>query len=213
MKMKLLLTSVSISPLRELISIPYSDLRLVYIPTAADPYENKWFVDADRKRFAEMGIRYQELDIKDKTSEELLRVLRPAHAVFVAGGNTFYLLEKAKESGFDRVVKQVVDDGVIYIGGSAGAVIAGPTIAPVARFDDPSVASHLTSYEGFNLVDFVVLPHYGKEKDKEKYEAIMDEFGKKNLKLLPLRDDQAVIVDDRGHRVVTAEYDFSARHL
>lgn len=211
--MKLLLTSVSISPLKELTTIPYRDLRLVYIPTAADPYEDKWFIEEDRKRFRQMGIRFQELDIKGKTSEELLRVLRPAHAVFVSGGNTFYLLEKARESGFDTVIRKVVNDGVIYIGGSAGAVIAGPTIEPVSRLDDPSVVPHLTSFDGFNLVDFVVLPHYGKEKDKAKYEAIMDEFGKKNLKLLPLRDDQAVIVDDHGYRVVKAEYDFSAQHL
>lgn len=210
--MKLLLTSVSISPLKELTSIPYSQLRLVYIPTAADPSEDKWFIDADRKRFTEMGVRFQELDINGKTPEELLSVLRPAHAVFIAGGNTFYLLEKAKESGFDKVIRKVVDDGVIYIGGSAGAVIAGPTIAPVSRLDDPLVAPHLSSYEGFKLVDFVILPHYGKEKDKATYQAIMDEFGK-SFKLLPLRDDQAVIVDDHEHHVVKAEYDFPERHL
>lgn len=39
--MKLLLTSVSISPLKELTSIPYAELRLIYIPTAADPYDGK----------------------------------------------------------------------------------------------------------------------------------------------------------------------------
>lgn len=211
--MKLLLTSVSISPLKELTSIPYRDLRLVYIPTAADLAEDKWFIDADRKRFTEMGIRFQELDINGKTPEELLSALRPAHAVFVSGGNTFYLLEKARESGFDRVIKQLVKNGVIYIGGSAGAVIAGPTIAPVVPLDDPAVAPDLKTFKGFNLVDFVVLPHYGKEKDKAKYEAIMDEFGKTSLKLLPLRDDQAVIVDDHGHRVVKTEYDFSEQHL
>lgn len=203
--MKLLLTSVSISPLKELTPIPYSELRLVYIPTAANPSKDKWFIDADRKRFTEMGIRFQELDINGKTPEELLSALRPTHAVFVAGGNTFYLLEKAKESGFDKVIRKVVDDGVIYIGGSAGAVIAGPTIAPVSRLDDPLVAPHLTSYEGFNLVDFVILPHYGKEKDKATYQQITEEFSKKNLKLLPLRDDQAVIVDDQGYRVVTTK--------
>lgn len=159
-------------------------------------------------RFAEMGIRFQELDINGKTPEKLLSALRPAHAVFVAGGNTFYLLEKAKESGFDKVIRKVVDDGVIYIGGSAGAVIAGPTIEPVSRLDDPSAAPNLKSFTGFNLVDFVTLPHYGKEKDKATYREIMEEFGKKNLKLLPLRDDQAVIVDDQGYRVVVAEYDF-----
>ena len=203
--MKLLLTSVGISPLKDLSPVPLHNLDLVYIPTAADPYEDKWFIEADRKRFAEMGIRFRELDINGKTPEELLSALRPAHAVFIAGGNTFYLLEKAKESGFDKVIRKVWDNCVLWIGDSAGAVIGGPTIAPVSRFDDPSVAPHLTSYEGFKLVDFVILPHYGKEKDMEKYQAIMDEFGTKNLKLLPLRDDQAVIVDDRGYRVVTVE--------
>ena len=34
--------------------------------------------------------------------------------IFIAGGNTFYLLEKVVESGFFELVKELVGKGVIY---------------------------------------------------------------------------------------------------
>lgn len=123
-----------------------------------------------------------------------------ASIIFVSGSNTFHLLEKVRESGFDKVVKEFVDKGVIYIGSSAGSVLVGPDIEPVAALEDRS-SINLDSTKGIGLVDFVTLPHYGKEKYKPKYEKIVKDFSGK-YELIKLEDKQAVVVEDKKHRIV-----------
>lgn len=173
---------------------------VAFIPTAADPYPDKWFVDVDRKAFEEKGFIIQDVDLNNKDKDTLRKELADVEVIFVAGGNTFYLLEKVRESGFDEVLKEFVDKGVIYVGSSAGAALVGPDIAPVAPIDDPSKAK-LDSTKGVGLVDFVVLPHYGNEKYKPKYEEIEKKFSGK-YDLIKITDQEAVVVEGENHKVV-----------
>ncbi|MDP2671521.1 MAG: Type 1 glutamine amidotransferase-like domain-containing protein [bacterium] len=173
---------------------------VAFIPTAADPYEDKWFVDVDRKALEERGYLVQEVDLKKKGEGNLREEMGNAGIIFVCGGNTFYLLEKARESGFDEVVKEFVEKGVIYIGSSAGSVLVGPDIEPVAWMDDPSKAK-LDSTKGFGLVDFVALPHFGNKKYISKYEEIMEKYSGK-YDLIKLTDQEAVVVEGGNHRIV-----------
>jgi len=189
---KLYLTSVRIDKLVNLLPAKPEELKLAYIPTAADPYEDKWFIENDRKSLKELGFNFVEVDLKGQNEESLLEKLKQFAVIFVSGGNTFYLLEKVRESGFDQVINQLLDQGTIYVGASAGATIAGPDIAPVADLDDPSKAK-LENTKGLGLVDFVILPHYGKEKYMSRYQKILDDY-KDKFDLKTLTDDQAVWV-------------------
>lgn len=198
---KLLLTSVGIGRLSDLTKKPLSNLQLAYIPTAADPYENKWFIDEDRKKLQGLHVPYFEVDIKNKKQNSLRKELKACDAVFVSGGNSFYLLEKSLESGFDKVIKELIGKGVIYIGASAGACIAGPSLEPIQTLDEPDKALNLKSFDSFGLVDFVVLPHFGKEKYIPKYETILDKYQHK-FRLVKLTNDQAIIVENNKWKVV-----------
>lgn len=202
---KLFLASVVANTIEKLIEIlpkPPNKLKVAFIPTAADPYGDKWFVDEDRNKLKEKSFNVKDVDIKDKTKQELLNELKDIDIIFVAGGNTFYLLQKSRESGFDKIVKEFVQKGIIYVGSSAGAVLVGPNIEPVKPFDDPKQAPNLGSFEGLNLVDFIILPHYGKEKYKTKYEKIMKEYTAKDFKLITLTDQQAIIVEEEDYKVI-----------
>jgi len=181
---------------------PRNQLRVAFVPTAADPYEDKWFVKEDRDTLEKMGFDIFDLDIKDKTKRELGRELRNTHVLFIAGGNTFYLLDKAQRSGFDRLAKDLVlGKGIIYIGSSAGAVLAGPDIKPIELIDDPSSAPILTSTKGLELTDFVVLPHYGDKEYEEKFEKIIKDYENKYT-LIPITNEQAVIVEGSNYSIV-----------
>ena len=202
---KLFLASVVANTIDKLIEtldeLP-NKLTVAFIPTAADPYKDKWFIEEDRNKLKEKGFNVKDVDIKGKTEQELLQELKDADIIFVAGGNTFYLLEKARESGFDKAAKEFLEKGVIYVGSSAGATLAGPNIEPVKPFDNPSKAPSLTSFEGLNLVDFIILPHFGEEKRRQKYEEIIREYSEKGYKLIALTDNQAVIVEGHEYKIV-----------
>lgn len=202
---KLFLASIVANTIERFIEmLPKSpdELTVAFVPTAADPYKDKWFINEDRNKLKEKGFNVRDVDIKGKKEQELSDELGNVDIVFVAGGNTFYLLEKARESGFDKIVKEIIEKGIIYVGSSAGAVLAGPDIEPVKPFDDPSKTPSLRSFKGLSLVDFVILPHFGKEKYKSKYEEVIKKYSKKGYKFITLTDNQAVVVEDDKYKTI-----------
>lgn len=170
-----------------------NELRLAFIPTAANPYKIKPWFYGDKMKLKLMGFQMVDVDIKNKTKDQLARELKDIDVIFVSGGNTYYLLEKAQESGFINIVRDLVNKGVIYIGSSAGSALACETIEHIEDFDDKSI-THLTSYDGLDCTKKLILPHYGEDKYKLKFQNIIEKWVKKGYNILPLRNDQVLVV-------------------
>jgi len=166
---------------------------LGFVPTAGTPYEDPYFVREDRSRLERLGYGLVELDLSAATPKSLKAELARCDGLFVAGGNTFFLLQEIQRQELGDVLTAAIGNGLPYIGASAGAVIVGPTTEPVQALDDVSAAPELRDWSGLGLVTFVVLPHFGKEKYLPLYEQIEAEYGDR-LDLRPLRDDQAFLV-------------------
>ena len=200
---KLYLTSSKVDGLLDLLLDSSERTNLAFIPTAGDPYVDHSFVDEDRQKFEALGFKIQDVDLKNTHADLLREKLKQIDVVYVAGGNTFYLLEKVIESGFDVVIKELVKRGVIYAGGSAGAVLAGPTIEPVDVFDDPKAAPNLKSYAGLGLIDCIVLPHYHSDaKYAGLHEKVIKKWSKKGYTVIPITNDQAIRVVDDAYKII-----------
>ena len=200
---KLYLTSLKLDGLYNLIPDPKGK-HVVFIPTAADVYEDKWFADADRIKLSEMGFDLTEISLKDEEAVRRIGQRNSIDIIYFTGGNTFYLLDMIRKSGFDKIIAKFLESGTVYAGSSAGAVVAGPNIESIRFLDDPSKAPNLKSFDGLNFVDFVILPHYGKEKYKKKYEQIMKDFEGSSYRLQTLTDNQAMVID--GDKMKTLEF-------
>ena len=174
---------------------------VAFITTAADVYKTKPWMEADRQRFIDLGFQVEGYDIKDKTEESIYNDLRTKDIVFVSGGNTFYLLYHVRQSGFDKAIERVLEEGRQYVGSSAGSILVGPTIEPTKSLDNAEQAPRLDSFEGLGFVDFVILPHYGTKKYEQRYQAIMEEWSPR-VTLLPISDRQLVVVEGSDHRVI-----------
>lgn len=171
-----------------------------FIPTAADPYRDKNFVAVDRAKLVEMGFQVIDIDIKNKTQDELEKSFESVDLVLVAGGNVFYLLDHAQKSGFLNILNKLIAKGVIYVGSSAGSVLACPTVAVAQLFDQVSCAPDLTSYEGLGVVDFLIIPHFEKPRYLERMRKTIEEWSGKGYHLYPLTDQQAIIVSGENYR-------------
>ena len=101
----------------------------------------------------------------------------------------------------DEIIKDEINKGVVFVGASAGAVLAGPDISPIGTIDDPKVVPNLKSTKSLNLVDFVIIPHFDDKEDKEENLKIMQNF-KDKFKLIPLNNNQAVIVEGDSYKIV-----------
>ena len=106
-----------------------------------------------------------------------------------------------KKSGFAEVIKKYVAQGVIYGGSSAGSVVAGPDIGLIGGLDDPSLAPELDSYNGHNLIDVIVFPHWGSEHFQKRYEKVMKYGYKKGSKIILLTDDQYLLVHNSHYTI------------
>jgi len=187
----------------EIFEINPSELTVAFIPTAADFDENKSYVNLDRNKLLELGFKVIDINIAGKIEKYLQKRLEKADIIFVSGGNTFYLLEKSISSGFDKIVKRLVERGVYYIGSSAGSVLAGRTIEHVKLLDNAELASNLKIYDGLKLIDAMILPHYGNKKYEARMNQIVKNYAAQKNKIITLTDNQAVIVKDGKFRIIS----------
>lgn len=171
-------------------------LSLAFINTAAECYlgEKPW-IDADRNALISAGFGVVEFSIAGKTSIKLKRDLANVDVIFVAGGNTFYLLDHAHRSGFVQLLQSNEWQNKIYVGSSAGSLLVCPDISITKFIDDPGVAPKLKSTHGAGLVPFVVLPHWGTIEFQAAYQKLFTAGYTSSFPLIMLRDNQYLLVE------------------
>ena len=173
------------------------ETKICFIATASygeHPEGDAVYVKQDKERLLELGFKtIKDLDLREESEESLMNKLENFDVIFVEGGNTFYLLKYVRKSGFDKVIRPFLDKGGIYVGVSAGSIIACKDISPAgwAKEWDENIVG-LEDLRGLGLVDFIIMPHYVPE-----HEAII----KKNKDKVPypiiaLTDLQAILVNN-----------------
>jgi len=114
--------------------------------------------------------------------------------IYFCGGNTFFILHKVRENGFDKVIERFVNEGKLYIGVSAGSIIMSPSIATSSDENDIGIKD-LT---GLKLVDVLIAPHYNENK-----KSIIEDYRKKlSYEIVPLTDNQALVVRNGKMKIV-----------
>lgn len=208
--MKLFLSSRSISKnqvsyFTDLVGKQMKDISLVLIENAADPYvdNQKRFVYETRAVFESLGLNITYLDLKlyhDK--EKLYEYISKYDVVWFGGGNVFYLRWLMRESGFDKISKRLLTEGCVYGGGSAGAIVAGPTLAAFDVVDDPSLAPDII-YDGLSLTDKIIIPHWGMNVFQNKLEKIKRFYKSTEYTHYTLSDKEALIIQNNMVTIVS----------
>lgn len=185
--------------LLSLLPKPPSQTKIAHVLTASKVSPDRSFVDRERKVLNNLGFYVEEVDIEGKSPEELTVILGGKDIVYVQGGNTFYLLKHVRESGFDVVVKDLIEKGVIYLSVSAGSYIACPTIEMATWKSSDDDHYGVTDLTAMNLVPFLVCVHYNREKYRE---GIADGIKTSRYPVKILTDEQALLVRDREVKLI-----------
>lgn len=183
--------------LRELNKNP-KDLKIAFIPTAADLEKDKQFVKDSRDELIEIGFQVEDVDLKIN-KKKLRRKIEDCDLIYINGGNTFYLLEWIRKSGLDNYLSELIDSGKPYIGVSAGSIITGPNIES-AGWDtnwDKNITK-LKDLSGLNLVPFAIIPHFT-DKDKDLLEI---KSKKVTYLILSITDKQAILVKKDSYEII-----------
>ena len=170
---------------------------VVIVPNAWDTYpKERKAVEVEKcvELFEASGFTTSILDLTKATKASVLSMLKTQDAVWVMGGNTFYLNFYIHKSGFSDVIKDLLDQGLVYSGESAGAVVTGTTLHGIEHVDDPKDAPEVV-WDGLDLLDYGIVPHWGWEKYQpvlEKAKETMQAF----TNVVTLNNDQILIIDN-----------------
>src|ERR671939_481655 len=126
--------------------------RVLFVPFAGVVRTLDEYASMVRERFEAMGYKLDSVHEALDAHE----AVRKAEAVVVGGGNTFHLLRGLYESALIERLRERVLEGVPYIGWSAGANVACPTIRTTN--DMPIIEP--PSFAALGLVPFQINPHY-----------------------------------------------------
>lgn len=126
--------------------------KVLFIPYAAVTFSFEEYVKKVQQRFDEFNVEVESIHLHKNTK----RAVGTAEAIVVGGGNTFSLLKRMYQADLIREIRSRVLSGMPFIGWSAGANVACPTICttndmPITQPD---------SFNALNLVPFQINPHY-----------------------------------------------------
>lgn len=210
--MKLLLASKEKFLIKKgysLLNIPKDKLRIGYINTALKVVEDTEYLAYMKEYEEEMvknNIYFERFDIKDKTEKEIREFFADKNVIQVSGGNPFYLLKTVYESGFDKILKDLLNDGLCYVGCSSGSYIMCPTVE-VGGWKISRNKHGVTDFTALGYVPFLIKCHYSDDQKEKVLENI------KTLKypLKLLTDNQGILVDNGKYSFVGEEEEKTIR--
>lgn len=127
--------------------------RVLFIPFAL--HDRDAYAAQARARFEAMGYALESVhDSRDAKSAG--DRVQNAGAIFIGGGNTFRLLSSLYQFDLLVPIRRRVGEGMLYVGSSAGAVVAAPTIKTTN--DMPIVEP--PCFNSLDLISFQINAHY-----------------------------------------------------
>ena len=164
---------------------------LIFIPFAAVTFSFDEYEVKVKAVFEGMGYSLQSIHHQD----DKINAIAKCDGIVIGGGNTFALLARLYDQHLVDAIKSKISAGTPYIGWSAGANLAGPTI--MTTNDMPIVQPQ--SFNALGLVPFQINPHYhelkfqdqGGETRKERLEEFI--AMNPNLKVVGLPEGMGIV--------------------
>jgi len=168
-----------------------------------DMIGDSWYQD-DRAALKNAGFDFFDYTITGKSESEIKHDLKDIEALYISGGNEFYLKQQANKNNFGEFVKEFVSSGKPYIGTSCGSIIMAPDMTPALNITDiKNCPEPITDLTGFGVVDFLPMPHWGSSDFKELYLGERKEklYGS-NPPVVLLNNHEYIEVQDDHYRII-----------
>ena len=153
-----------------------------------------FYIDGSINELEDFGIKVIEFNIAKRESF----VNFPLHDIYyVCGGNTFYILDRMRKTGVDKILINAVKKGKFYLGVSAGSIIPGSDIEVAGLGDSNDV--NLSDLTGLKMTNLIITPHYNQreESDVEKFKE-----KRKGETVISITDNQAVFVENGNYKII-----------
>ncbi|HWA18923.1 MAG TPA: Type 1 glutamine amidotransferase-like domain-containing protein [Devosia sp.] len=161
--------------------------------------------------FRGLGLAAEPIDLRAHFGDaESLEVrLARFNLVWVMGGNSFVLRRAMKQSGFDRIVRDLLErDAIAYGGYAAGAVVAGPTLRGLELMDDPFEVpegyDEPLIWSGLGLTPFAIVPHFrSPHPEAAAAEKVVSYMRARRTRYRALSDGEVIVQVDNLERLAS----------
>ena len=142
--------------------------RVLFIPWALHDHDG--YVDLMNEKGLNAG--YELVGIH--TADDPVEAIKQCSGIYIGGGNTFRLTAQLHDHGVLDVIRSRVEDGLPYMGVSAGTNVACPTMQTTNDMPITMPASFRT----LGLVPFQVNAHYFHgQVHVESVDALVEHYG------------------------------------
>lgn len=107
---------------------PIDQVRVVFVPTAANDEESKSVLPFCRQDLTDAGVLEENIITYDLDRVMELDELRAFDAIYFCGGSETHLMEAVNQAKFAQPLLKAVNEGLFYIGVSAGSMIASGSV-------------------------------------------------------------------------------------
>lgn len=159
--MRLLLISNSTMPGEAYLDYPKHEIKrflgdkplaALFIPYAAVTFSFDLYEQKVTERFAELGYQVKSIH----HFSDPVKAVNEAEVIVVGGGNTWQLVRMMHDNNLMGAIREKVLNGTPYVGWSAGANVACPTLRTTN--DMPIIDPK--GFDTTGLVPFQINPHY-----------------------------------------------------
>lgn len=168
---------------------------IAYIPTAANAEEGMgvWKQGGTWQLVQNLGAKVDLIQLEDYRDNSYLELIKNKDIAWFAGGFPGYLMYWIRLRSLDLYLKEFLGNGKLFVGSSAGAMVAGETLSAAEwGFDDNENERGANDIKPLGLVDFDIYPHY----EDALYEKIKENY--KGRKLYLLKNGEEMVVEDGG---------------
>ncbi len=199
--MRLLLTSSGLEGLQirkflsSLLPKPAEEC-VVFLLALLENEEDRGYLENTKATLAELGltnVRYFNL------ADPRFDLEGTCDVVYMSGGPTYSILARLLATQAFGAVKNLVMNGALYFGVSAGSIVAGPDI-DIAGWgvDGDTNDVGITDLTGLCFTELLIFPHY-RDEQKSEVDAYRE---KTKFQVIPLRDGEAVFVDSDTYEII-----------
>jgi len=169
---------------------PYEETKVLFVPTAAliPGDANPAYVQLCMNDLLLLGIPRANIFTYDIDGSLAEQDAMTFDVIFFTGGNTPYLAKRVRETNFDEIIKKMVYANKVYVGISAGSMLA------MVDFNvDKLVESNPKEFTGLGLINIYFTVH-----------CLPETTSRNDLPLphIPLTDEQALAVSWNGYELI-----------
>lgn len=114
--------------------------------------------------------------------------------LYVTEGNTFEILKYMRDGGITEYIKNIYkrNQNTVYIGSSAGAMIAGSDIMFAGDFDSNFV--RMIDFTSLELFEGTIIPHYEPENFKRYISCVQKHLLNRYKQILSVGNEEVVVI-------------------